>query len=85
MCYSGGMKAYIHARLRRADRAVLDDLKRTTGESESELVRRGLHLVSRELGRKQSALEVAGPSAGRFKKGPTRLSTDKKHLQGFGE
>ena len=85
LCYSGGMKAYIHARLRRADRAVLDDLKKTTGQSESELVRRGLHLVSKELGRRPSALEAAGPSVGRFKNGPRHLSTDKKHLEGFGE
>ena len=79
------MKAYIHARLRKDDHAVLDALKKATGQSDSELVRRGLLLVSKELRRKRSALEVAGPSVGKFKKGPRDLSTNKKHRQGFGE
>jgi len=79
------MKTYIHARLGKAEREVLDSLKKATGHSESELVRRGLHLVSKELGRKTSALELAGRSVGRFTKGPRDLSTDKTHLEGFGE
>ena len=79
------MKTYIHARLAKEDRAVLEDLKKSTGHSESELVRRGLRLVSRELGRRPSALELAGRSAGRFKKGPRDLATGKKHLDGFGK
>ncbi len=78
------MKAYIHARLRREDRVVLEHLKRSTGHTESELVRRGLHLVSKEVGQRRSALELAGPSVGKFKKGPKDLATNKKHLDGFG-
>jgi hypothetical protein len=35
--------------------------------------------------RKQSALELAGSSVGKFKKGPRGLSTNKKYLEGFGE
>ena len=81
----GVMKTYIHARLGREDRAVLENLKAATGESESELVRRGLHLVSKELGRTRSARDVAGRSVGKFKKGPTDLATNGKHLDGFGE
>ena len=79
------MKAYIHARLTRDDRAILEHLKKATGHSESELVRRGLRLVEKELGVKPSALEVAGRSVGRFKKGPVDLARNKKHLIGFGE
>lgn len=79
------MKSYIHARLGKADRAVLDELKKATGHSESELVRRGLRLVSQEVGRKTSALQLAGRSVGRFTKGPRDLSTSKQHLTGFGE
>ena len=79
------MKAYIHARLAKADRAVLEDLKHATGQSESALVRRGLHLVSKELGRRPSALERAGRSVGKFTRGPKNLATSKKHLDGFGE
>jgi hypothetical protein len=78
------MKAYIHARLRDEDRAVLEELKRATGRSESEIVRRGLHLVAREEGRRRSALQLAGRSVGRFRKGPRDLSTNRKHLEGFG-
>ena len=79
------MKSYIHARLRGEDRASLDELKRTTGQTESEIVRRGLQLVVQEERRRRSALELAGRSVGQFKKGPRDLSTGRKHLEGFGE
>lgn len=75
----------MHARLGKADRAVLDGLKRSTGRTESEIVRRGLRLVAAEEGRRRSALELAGRSVGRFTKGPRNLSTHRKHLEGFGE
>lgn len=77
-------KAYIHARLGEEDRAALDALKKTTGQTESEIVRRGLQLVAQEEGHRRSALELAGRSVGRFKKGPRDLSTNRKHLEGFG-
>lgn len=79
------MKTYVHARLGRADRAVLEDLKSRTGRSESELVRRGLELVAQEERRRRSALELAGTSVGKFKRGARDLSTSRKHLDGFGE
>jgi hypothetical protein len=78
------MKGYIHARLRKEDRAVLEKLKRSTGHTESEIVRRGLQLVAKEEGRRRSALEVAGGSVGRFKNGPVDLSIGAHHLEGFG-
>jgi hypothetical protein len=78
------MKAYIHARLGPADRAVLEELKQSTGCSESEIVRRGLQRMAAEERRPRSALELAGRSVGRFKKAPRDLSTNKKHLEGFG-
>ncbi|MDP2320995.1 MAG: hypothetical protein Q8O42_16835 [Acidobacteriota bacterium] len=78
------MKATIHARLAEADRAVLEELKQATGSSESELVRRGLHLVAAAERRRRSALDLAGTSVGRFKKGPSDLSVNRKHLDGFG-
>jgi hypothetical protein len=67
------------------DRIVLDRLKQSTGRTESEIVRRGLKLVAEEEGRQRSALDLAGRSVGRFKKGPRDLSTNKKHLEGLGE
>ena len=79
------MKSYIHARLGADDRAALEELKARTGQTESEIVRRGLQLVAQEERRRRSALELAGRSVGRFKKGPRDLSTNRKHLEGFGE
>jgi hypothetical protein len=79
------VKGYIHARLRKEDREVLEELKQATGRSESEIVRRGLKLVADEERRRRSALELAGRSVGRFKKGPRDLSANRKHLDGFGE
>jgi hypothetical protein len=79
------MKGYVHARLGPGDRAVLEELKASTGCSDSQIVRRGLQLVAAEERRRQSALELAGRSVGRFKKGPRDLSTNRRHLEGFGE
>jgi hypothetical protein len=78
------MKPYVHARLSQDERALLERLKHSTGHSESELLRRGLHLVSQELRARPTALDVAGPSVGKFKTGPRDLSTHPKHLEGFG-
>lgn len=80
-----GMKTFVHARMSNDDRAALDELKAATGESESEIVRRGLQFLVREERRRRSALDLAGPSVGRFKKGPRDLSTNRKHLEGFGQ
>jgi hypothetical protein len=79
------MKTYIHARLSKEDRAVLVKLKKSTGHSESELVRRGLRLIEKELEGVPSALEAAGSSVGKFKRGPRDLARNKRHLSGFGE
>lgn len=84
MCYIAEMKNYIHARLSEDDRAALDALRQATGQSESAIVRRGLQLVAAEERRRRSALELAGGSVGRFKNGPRDLSTNPKHLEGFG-
>jgi hypothetical protein len=78
------MKAYIHARLDKDDRAMLERLKRATGHSESELVRRGLRLVQQDLGQARSARDLAGGSVGKFAGGPKDLARNRKHLDGFG-
>jgi hypothetical protein len=85
MCYIGDMKAYIHARVGEKERAALDELKHKTGQTESEIVRRGLQLVAQEERGRRGALELAGRSVGRFTKGPRDLSTNRTHLEGFGE
>lgn len=79
------MKKYVHARLSTKDRDLLEELKKATGQSESELIRLGLHLVFKERHPARSALDLAGASAGKFRGGPPDLSTNKKHLEGFGE
>jgi hypothetical protein len=79
------VKAYIHARLSREDRAALEKLKSATGRSESDLVRLGVRLAAEKLTRQPSARDRAGSSVGRFTRGPRDLSTNKKHLDGFGE
>jgi hypothetical protein len=78
------MKTFLHARLGAQERAVLEALKQSTGRTESEIVRRGLHLVAEEERRQRSALDCAGRSAGRFKKGPRDLSVNPKQFEGFG-
>ena len=85
MCYNGVMKAYIHARLTREDRMLLDALKASTGDSESEILRRGLRLVRDASDARPSALALAGSSVGKFTRGPQTLSIDRRHLEGFGE
>jgi len=85
MCYKDDVKTYIHARLTKEDRAVLEELKQATGRSESDIVRRGLKLLAEEQRPQVSALQLAGRSVGRFKKGPRDLSSNRRHLEGFGE
>lgn len=78
------MKTYIHARLNKEDRALLEELKKSTGRSESELVREGLRSIRRQLERKRNALDLAGKSSGKFAGGPKDLSTNNEHLADFG-
>jgi hypothetical protein len=79
------MKGYVHARLSEQDRAVLEQLKQTTGQSESEILRRGLQLLAREVGSQPSALTLAAAGVGRFRRGPKDLSASARHLAQFGE
>ncbi len=85
LCYIDTMIRYIHARVGKEERGVLEDLKRSTGRTESEIIRRGLQLVAEEEGRRRNALELAGRSVGRFKNGPHDLSTNARQMEGFGE
>jgi hypothetical protein len=79
------MKTYLHARLGKADYEALEELKRTTGHTESEIVRRGLQLLVREERQRRSALDLVGSSVGRFDGGPRDLSSNRAHLEGFGK
>jgi hypothetical protein len=79
------VKTTVHARLSAEDCEVLDALKKVTGLSESDLVRRGIRLVHDQMGRKPTALDLAGPSVGKFRKGHPDLSTNPGRMDGFGE
>ncbi|HVT49888.1 MAG TPA: hypothetical protein VHD57_19015 [Vicinamibacterales bacterium] len=78
------MKTTVHARVSRDERAAIERLKAVTGQTESDLVRRGLALVEREVTAAPSALDRAGDSVGRFRNGPADLSMNPDHLDGFG-
>jgi len=78
------MKQYVHARLGREERAQLDELKKATGHTESDLVKQGLRLVHERIRSRRSALDVAGKLVGKHRGGPKDLSTNKKHLDDFG-
>ena len=80
------MKNYVHARLGDEERAMIEELKKATGETESGLVKKGLRFVyEREVQARKSALEVAGKLVGKYSGGPRDLSSNKKHLEGFGQ
>jgi hypothetical protein len=78
------MKTVIHARLTDEDQRLLASLKRATGASDSALIRRGLRLVQKEVGKTASARSLAGRSVGRFRGGPRDLSTNPDRLDNFG-
>jgi hypothetical protein len=78
------MKRYVHARLTADERAQLDEVKKLTGETDSRLVKRGLRLVhEREVTSRRSVVGVAGRLVGKYR-GAKDLSTNRKHLEGFG-
>ncbi len=80
------MKNYIHARLDREEATLLKQLVKATGETVSALVKKGLRLVyQKEVQSTKSALDVAGDAVGCFASGVGDLSTNKKHMEGFGE
>lgn len=72
----------IHARLDEDTEAIRDDLKRTQGWTDSEIVRRGIKLlasVTPQKGRRKFTGE------GKYASGIADLSTNKKHMEGFGK
>ncbi len=80
------MQDYVHARLGKEDRNILRELRKVTGKSTSSLVKNGLKLVyQQEVQHKKSALEVAGKSVGKFSSNVRDLSTNKKHMEGYGK
>lgn len=72
----------VQARIDAATEATLARLRRQTGMTDSQLVRRGLELVSQRA-TPVKARRVRG--IGRFDSGQRDLGSDKAHLSGFGK
>lgn len=71
----------VQARIDAATEAALTRLRRQTGLTDSQLVRKGLELVSRST-RPVTLRRVRG--VGRFSSGQSDLGSNKAHLSGFG-
>jgi hypothetical protein len=75
------MAKLVQARLDDETDGLLKELRRRTGLSDSELVRRGVRSLAENLPAKAS-LHVYG--IGRFSSGVRDLGSNKAHLAGFG-
>ena len=71
----------VQARIDAATEAALARLRRQTGMTDSQLVRKGLELVSQSM-RPVMVRRVRG--LGRFASGRSDLGSNKAHLAGFG-
>jgi hypothetical protein len=76
------MAKIAHARLDDDTHQLLVELSRATGESESELIRRGLEVLAQTLPRRRK-LRIFG--LGKFESGVPDLGSNKAHLSGFGK
>lgn len=71
----------VQARVDGATERLLARLRRRTGLSDSQLVRKGLELVGESLGPARPR-QIRG--LGRFASGISDLGSNKRHLDGFG-
>jgi predicted DNA-binding protein len=76
----------ITVRLSREMQRELDALKKLTGKSESELVRNAIEELCRQHREEPTCYDIAMRMGivGAVKKGPKDLSTNPKHMEGFG-
>jgi hypothetical protein len=74
------MRTMVQARLDEETQAALEILRRR-GLSTSEVLRKGIHLVAEEVGA-DKPMEIIG--LGKYDSGITDLSTNKRHMAGFG-
>ena len=71
----------VHARLDDEAHAMLEEIRRRTGLSESEILRTGLEAVAERLLR-PGRQRVVG--VGKFDSGVRDLGSNERHLKGFG-
>ncbi|HCU23911.1 MAG TPA: hypothetical protein DF383_02750 [Deltaproteobacteria bacterium] len=80
------MKDYIHARLGHEEKVMLQELIEKTGVSASTLVKAGLRLVyDQEIKKKRTAEQILGKRLGMISSKIGDLSSNKKHLAGYGK
>jgi hypothetical protein len=75
------MGSTVQARLDEETQAALKRLVQRYGMKPSEVVREGIRLVAKEVGA-DKPIEIIG--LGKYDSGITDLSTNKKHMAGFG-
>jgi hypothetical protein len=76
------MAASIHARLDDETDAMRQELKRTRGWTDSEIVRRGIQLLASATA-KRATRKFHG--VGEYDFGISDLATNPKYMEGFGE
>jgi hypothetical protein len=76
------MPKVVQARLDDETRKILDRLRRRTGLTESELLRRGIRALASLPGSGGGERRIVG--VGRFASGISDLGSNKAHLDGFG-
>jgi hypothetical protein len=76
------MQTSVQARLDEETRAALDRLRRRHGWSTSEVVRESIRLMEKQQA-KPKHRKIIG--VGQFDTGIPDLSTNPKHMEGFGE
>lgn len=75
------MGKIVHARLDEESHALLQRLRRTTGLTESEVLRRGLRVLAAQSPGGRSRRIVG---LGKFASGRADLGSNKRHLRRFG-
>lgn len=75
------MSKVVHARLDPPSLALLTELRRRTGLSDSELLRRGLAALEAQLPARRARCILG---LGKFASGKPDLGSNKSHLEGFG-
>lgn len=76
------MSRVLQARIDDDDDAFVDELKASTGWSDSEVVRQGIQSLKDSFGKKRKRRIVG---IGEFDSGISDLGSNKKHLEGFGQ
>jgi Arc/MetJ-type ribon-helix-helix transcriptional regulator len=76
------MGSSVQARLDEETQKALDGLVRNLGMSQSEVIREGIRLMEKQHARPKHRRIIG---VGQFETGIPDLSTNSKHMEGFGE